>query len=92
VVSWAHKGKIFLTELLPYPAVLRNCLFDQLENIEASCRVVMGDAMMQQNTADRSRNDDSASVPTSTVGVPFLLIGEAAFLSPLLKRHLDWWM
>lgn len=45
----------------------------------------MGDATTQQNTADRSGNEDSTSMPTSTAAVPFFLIGEAAFLSPLFK-------
>lgn len=51
----------------------------------------MGDVTTQQNTPDRSGNEDSTSMPTSTIAVPFFLIGEAAFLSPLLKRRLGCW-
>lgn len=51
----------------------------------------MGSVMTQQNIADRSGNEDGTSVPTSTIHMPFFLIGETAFLSPLLKRHLGWW-
>lgn len=64
--------------------------FDFLEK-ETFCREVTGNVMTQQNSADRSGNEDGTSVPTSTIHMPFFLIGETAFLSPLLKRHLGWW-
>lgn len=81
-----HKS-IFPAVLLPYPAILSHCLLHWLENIGASCKVVMGDATTQQNTASRSGDENDASMPTSAYHSHALfLIGEAAFLFPTFKK------